>query len=128
MLQVAADRGQRLKVLERLLAACLASRPKRRAHELFEQRRLAVRGGAEDAQVPSRYPEPGELGRGPDDLEIGLVEQHLAVAARRAVATSAPRRSVLEKSPVASSCRITRSGRNSSRCMRRIARSRSTSA
>jgi len=32
------------------------------------------------------------------------------------------------KSPVASSWRITRRGRNSSRCMRRIARRRSTSA
>ena len=57
-----------------------AARAKRGAEELLEQRRLAVGGGAEDAQVAAGDAVLCELGGGADDLEVGLVE---ASAGRR---------------------------------------------
>src|SRR5947207_11170544 len=80
---MAADRGQALEVLDRLLATRLAPRAERRPDELLEQRRLAVGGGAEDTQVPAGDAEARELGGGADDLEVGLVEDGAAVAALR---------------------------------------------
>src|SRR3954447_14901872 len=83
MLEVAADRRQALEVLDRLLATRLAARPQRRADELLEQRRLAVGGGAKDAEVAAGDAEARELGGGADDLEVGLVEDRAAVTALR---------------------------------------------
>src|SRR5205085_8967725 len=83
MLQLPAHGREALEVLDRLLAPCLTSRPKRRPNDLLEQRGLAVRRAPEDAEVSPRHPEPGKLGGRPDDLEIGLVVGEPAVAALR---------------------------------------------
>ena len=139
------------------------------AEQRFEQVRLAVGRGAEDAQVAAADAEPRELVGGADDLAVGLVVDRLALAllrlddpevlelgdqllagaglldhlvegqvgargvdedrpprARRAARRS-PSPLAADRRPPASSWRITRSGRNSSRCRRRIVRSRSTS-
>src|SRR5581483_3460082 len=83
VLQVAADPRQALEVLERLLAPRLAARAEPRADELLEQRRLAVGGRAEYAEVAGGDAEPGELGRGAHDLEVGLVVDGPPVAPLR---------------------------------------------
>src|SRR5689334_18416423 len=83
MLEVAADRRQALEVLDRLPASRLAPRPQSGPDQLLEERRLAVGGGAENAKVAPGDAEARELGRGADDLEVGLVEDGAAVAALR---------------------------------------------
>ena len=80
---MAADRGEALQVLDRLLAACLAARAQLRAEQLLEQRGLAVGRGAEDAQVAPGDAEARELGGRADDLEVGLVVGLAAVPAFR---------------------------------------------
>ncbi len=61
----------------------LAARAQRRAEDLLDQGRLAVGGGAEDAEVAAVDAEAGELGRGADDLEVGLIEVLLTVLLAR---------------------------------------------
>ena len=78
---MAADGGEALEVLDRLLAPRLAARAQLGAEQLLEQRRLAVGRGAEDAQVAPADAELRELGGGADDLEVGLVVGVAPVAA-----------------------------------------------
>src|SRR5436190_2772527 len=79
MLQVGRDRRQVLERLDSLLAALWIARAQRRGEDLLEQRRLAIRGGAEDTQVASAYAEARELGDRAHDLLLGVVVEHLAV-------------------------------------------------
>src|SRR5437667_6812760 len=80
MLEMPANRRQALQVLDRLLATSLAARSERRADELLEQRRLAVRRAHEDAQIAARDAEPRQFRCRADDLEIGLVIDRSTVA------------------------------------------------
>ena len=56
------------------------ARAQGRLEDLLEQRRLAVRRGAEHAQVAPADAVAGELGHGADDLALGLVVPLRAVA------------------------------------------------
>ena len=76
-----ADGGEALEVLDRLLAPRLAARAQAGAEQLLEQRGLAVGRGAKDPQVAPADAELRELGRGADDLEVGLVVGLATVAA-----------------------------------------------
>src|SRR4051794_19413247 len=80
MLEMPADRCQALQVLDRLLATSLAARAERRADELLEERRLAIRGSHEDAQIATGDAEPRQLGCRADDLEVRLVVDRPSVA------------------------------------------------
>src|SRR4051812_37821482 len=73
VLEVRGHGGEVLERLDRLLALLGIARAQRRAQELLEQRRLAVRRRAEHAQVAPADAMARQLGHGPDDLPLGLV-------------------------------------------------------
>src|SRR5512133_2531766 len=73
VLEMGGHGGEVLERLDRLLALLGIARAQRRAQQLLEQGRLAVRGRPEDAQVAPADAVAGQLGHGPDDLPLGLV-------------------------------------------------------
>ena len=77
---MADGRRQAFQALQRLLAALGVARAQRRAEQRFQQVRLAVGRGAEDAQVAGADADPGEFVGGADDLAVGLVVDGLALA------------------------------------------------
>src|SRR5947209_12788372 len=79
VLEVRGDRGEVLERLDRLLAAVGIARAQRRREDLLEQRRLPVRGGAEDTQVATADAEARELRHRTHDLALGVVEEQLAL-------------------------------------------------
>ena len=81
VLEVTADGGEALEVLDRLLAPRLAARAQAGAEQLLEQGRLAIGRGAKHAQVAPADAELRELRGRADDLEVGLVIGLAAVAA-----------------------------------------------
>src|SRR3954454_16804301 len=77
---MADGRRQAFQALQRLFAPLGVARAQRRSQQRFQQVRLAVGRGAEDAQVPRPDPHPRELVGGTDDLAVGLVVDGLALA------------------------------------------------
>ena len=73
--------AQVVERLDRLAPAVGIARLERRGEDLLEQRGLAVGGGPEDAQVAAADAELRELGRGLDDLPLGLVVERVAALA-----------------------------------------------
>src|ERR1035437_4228283 len=73
-------RGEVLERLDGLLAALWVARAQRRREDLLQQVGLAVRGGAEDAQVAPAHAVARELRDRRDDLALGLVEVAHATA------------------------------------------------
>src|SRR6185295_5459094 len=80
VLEVRGDGGQVLQRFDRLLATGSVPRAQGRLEDLLQQRRLAVRGGAEHPEVAPGDAVAGELGHGADDLALGLVVPLRAVA------------------------------------------------
>src|SRR3954471_4623455 len=80
VLEVADRRRQAFQALQRLFAPLGVARAQRRPQQRFQQVRLAVGRGAEDAQVPGADTHPRELVGGADDLAVGLVVDGLALA------------------------------------------------
>src|SRR5215218_4495736 len=73
VLEVRRDGGEVLERLDRLAAALGIARAQRRGEDLLQQRRLALRGRLEHAQVAPGDPVARELRDGADDLALRLV-------------------------------------------------------
>src|SRR5579859_4117953 len=74
VLEVGGDGRQVLERFDRLLAAVGVTRAQRRSENALKQRGLAVGRAAKNPQVAPADPVPGELGHGPHDLPLGLLE------------------------------------------------------
>ena len=86
MLEVADRRRQALETLQRLLATIGIARAQRGAKQRFQEVRLAVGGGAEDAQVAGSDADPRELIGGADDFAVVTIwecETRAAAGAKR---------------------------------------------